>query len=109
MLLNVEKEKLKNISVNLGKIVKVVVKYNPDEDVLAMLEEFDAFYVIEAALTKAKRNNEHQQEIYQEEYKKHSLLVKTHKSLYNRYHYLCKKHDEPLEVRKDSRTAIQKK
>jgi len=79
-------EKLKDVSVKLNKIVEVIIKQNPDEEIEDILKEFDAFYVINASLIKWER-------VY-------AMQIETNKSIYDRLRTVCKKYNEPMEIRK---------
>lgn len=102
--------KLKAVSWKLNKIVEVVIKQNPKEDIEDILKEFDAFYVINAALIKWERiydlqvaTNKRQSGIHKKLVSKHFKDERVAKSIYDRYRNVCKKHNEPLEVRKQTK------
>lgn len=96
ILINDWKKKLTDVSKKLWTLVDVVRNYNKDEDVDKLLEEFDAFYVINGALIKAKRVNERQAWI-------HRAAAKKHKKVYDRLDTVCKKYGEPMEIKRTKR------
>lgn len=103
-LIKAWKIELKNVSKKLNKIVELVIKQNDDEDIEEMLNEFDAFYVINAAFVKWERiywiqleTNKRQANIHKNSRNNHIKREVEYKKTYDRLRSLCTKYNEPID------------
>lgn len=109
ILVDTYKKQLKEVSWKINKIVTYIIEENKDEELEWLLDEFDAFYIINACLIKYKRVNENQAIIYRNNRKRHQEREREHKRVKDRLRTISVKYNEPMDIKKCVRNKKKKK